>query len=728
MIFNERNNNFRSLAATYNGPGRMIKLNYSSEFWSLRVGGALMRGAKEMLGALLAIPLLMLLSLVLLQYGQQVVGALGNGGVFSAYALAAVLATGVGALFLAVVKRKTPFNTFWFLACSLTAAGILYYAYISSIEVVWISDFIGMWRAAVDMVSSGDYTVQTIHDERVLPVLVPTILLFGANPAAVPIINLVLLLGIQLAGYDLARRIAGHRAAQGFVVLWVGAMEPILALPITSHDIWGLFFLVLFLWGLRATCERLEAGKISGARHKLILICCALGLAAVLTLLDMQRELAPILILGFVLAALLLILKGASGGVRLRSAAMLAATVFILYGGITAGMKSSGYMLTSEQGSYLEHIRIGAYGSSLSNGSYRQGVLVYRTFIEQLPEEAREGFAYSVPLSDLALQPVARIGNIVHRAQGQARLGSQTFFYQSQAKTESSWLLPLTRAYNVCYSVVLAALSLWLILPLLRRLDSLDGLIQLSLLSALAGLLLLVGESQPRYIFPLWFILPQLAAFAMAMRPGIAGDHMPVTSVWGWDVTRGAMLILAAYVLLALAARWIYVESHGRILSGWQPALHGALETVPENWFQASQTLSATKIKQDGGDNRAAGFGDLALVLKFPVNVQGGGTASAEKTLCVGEERRALEFFYFMPYQNPAAKNSFTLEVLVDNQPRWAVQLPGTEKVTHVRIADVLPAGTCGELKFSLQANRGISRPSWIRASQTDVYFPRLVR
>lgn len=705
----------------------MVKSMKSFALSSARLRRAGSARAVEMIVALLAIPLLMLLALVLLQYGQQVIAAIGNGGVYSFYGFAAALATAVGLMFVAVVRRVTPFNPTGFLACSLTAAAVLYYAYISSIDVVWISDFKGMWQAAVDMVSSGNYTVQTIHDERVLPILVPTILLFGADPAVVPIVNLVLLLAIQLAGYDLARRIAGHRAAQGFVVLWIGAMEPIFALPLTNHDIWGLFFLVLFLWGLRITFDRLAAGKTSTSRNKGILAGCVLGLAVVLTLLDMQRELTPIVILGFALGALLLLLKGGTA-VRLRSAVLLATAAFLLYGGITAGLKHSGYMLTSQQGSYLADIRVGAYGSSLSTGRYGQGQVLYKAFITQLDGEARHDLVNAIPLSDLVLQPAARIGNVVHRAQGQALLGSQTFFYQSQAKTKSDWLLPLTRAYNVCYSVVLAALSLWLILPLLRRLDSLDGLIQMSLLSALVGLLLLVGESQPRYIFPLWFILAQLVAFALAMRPGITGDRVPVTSVWGWDVTRGTLLIFAAYAVLALAARWVYVESRGRTLSGWQPGLNGAVEPVPQNWFQASQALSAAKIKHDGADKRSAGFGDLALVLKFPVNVEPGATTSADKTLCVGDERLSLEFFYFMPYQNPAAKGAFTLEALVDNRLRWTVQLPGTEKITRVRIPDVLPAGTCGDLKFSLRANRGLFRPSWVSASQVDVYFPRLVR
>lgn len=687
--------------------------------------GVLAASARGMLIALLAVPLLILLVLVLLQYGQQLLSALAND--LPSYGLAGLLAIAVAMLFFAVVKRDAPFKPPVFLVCSLAASALFYYGYISSIEVAWVSDFKGMWLHAVDMVASGNYTVRSIYNERALPVLVPTILLFGPTPAVVPIVNLLFLLGIQLAGYDLARRIAGHRAAQGFVVLWIGAMEPIFALPITSHDIWGLFFLVLFLWGFRVTFERVAAGKLGTVRHKVILAGCTLGLAGVLALLDMQRELAPFVILGFGLAGLLLALKGVAGHVRLRPGLVLAAAVFVLYGGITAGLKHAGYMLTSAQGETLAQIRIGAYGSSLSNGNYDQGQVIQKTFFNPIDGETRRDLVQAIPLSDLVLQPVARIGNIVHRAHRQALLGSQTYFYQAQAKTQSAWLLPLTRAYNVCYSIVLAALSLWLILPLLRRRDSLDGLVQLSLLSTLVGLLLLVGESQPRYIFPLWFILPQLVAFALTLQPADTDHAVPVSSVWGWDVIRGVLLLLAAYLLLALAAKLAYSESRGRVLSGWQPALHGASQSAPENWFMANQKLSAAKIKHDANDSRAAGFGELALVMKIPTSVESGGATSADKTLCVGDERRALGFFYYMPIQNPKAKGTFTLEVLIDDQLRWSIQSPGNAAITHVRIPDILPAGTCGNLKVNLRANRTISTDPWINASQADLYFMRLV-
>lgn len=705
----------------------MLKIGNFPQVGKGMAGSVLTRCMREAVLALLAIPLLMLLVLVLLRYGGHLAEVIGSRGAYSAYALAMLLAGVVGLLFFAVLRRRQPFRPAWFLACSLTFSAIVYYAYISSIKVAWISDFQTMWVYAVNMVSSGNYSVQSIYNERALPVLVPSILMFGPNPAVIPFVNLVLLLGVQLLGYDLMRRIAGHCAAQGFAILWIGAMEPIFALPITSHDIWGLFFLMLFVWGFRATLdwksgrERLTHGDIA------ILATYALALAAVLTLLDMQRELTPFVILGYALGGLLLLLKGGNY-LRLRPAFLLAGVVFVLYGGISAGLKHSGYMLTAEQGRTLAHIRIGAYGSSLSNGSYGQGQVIQNTFLNQVNGDARQDLVYAIPLSDLALQPVARLGNIVHRVHGQAALGSQTYFYQAQAKTRWPWLLPLTHAYNVCYSILLAALGLWLVLPLLRRMDTLDGMAQLSLLSILVGILVLAGESQPRYIFPLWLILPQAVAIALARGSGVVEGDVPVTSVLGWDLMRGALLLLLGYFLFAVAVKGIYRESHGRVLSGWRPALHGGLAPEPEKWFRENQNVSAAKIKLEGNDNRAVGFGDLALVMKVPVDVTPGGGVSAEKMLCVGEERRALEFFYYMPYQNPRAEGAFTLELLVDNQIRWRTALPGTTTVQHIRIPDILPTNACGKVKFNLRANRGLPRPSWITASQTEIYFPRLSR
>lgn len=681
-----------------------------------------------MLRALLAVPLLLLLALVLLQYGSQVAGDVGRDGVNSTSALAVALAVAIGLLFSAVIKRTRAWNPPAFLLCSLIATSTIYYAYIASIEVVWVNDFQTMWQHAVAMVASGDYTVRSIYDGRALPVLVPTILLFGPNPAVVPLVNLVFLLGIQLLGYDLARRIAGHRAAQGFVVLWGAAMEPILALPITSHDIWGLFFLVVFLWGFRATCDRLTAGKVATPRDKMILAGCVLGLALALTLLDMQREITPFVILAFALGCLLMALKGKSAWSLLKPAFRLAVAAFLLYGGISIGLKHGHYMQTTEQGEALAQIRVGAYSSSLSDGTYRQGRLIKKTFFDQLDGDARREFVNAIPLSDLALQPAARLGNILYRAPEQARLGSQAGFYQAQATTQFSWLVQFTRAYNACYSVLLALLSLWLIRPLLRRLESLDGLMQLALLSTVVGGLLFVGESQPRYVFPLWFILPQLIAFAVVLLPEFAHERVAATSIWGWDITRGVLLLVAAYFLLAISVRWVYGESRGRILSGWEPALQGAAEQAPRDWFDANQKLSASRIKQESRDRRTTGFGDLALVMKIPVKTQAGGGVSASKLLCAGTDRRALDFFYYMPYQNPDATAAFTLEVRVDGEQRWSVPLPGTPDVAHAHLVDILPAGTCGKLEFNLRTNLGIASASWIRASQTDLYFVRLAR
>lgn len=684
--------------------------------------------ARDVLVALIAVPMLLLLSLVVLEYGTDLVDGLGKSGLFSPIALAASMALGVGLLFVLVVRKETPYPWQFFLPASLVVAAILYGTYVSSIQVDWVSDFGGMWRYAVEMVQGGDYSVQHIYHERSLPVLVPLIELFGPHKWLVPAVNVCMLLAIQLAGYDLLRRIAGHRAAQGFVVLWVGAMEPVMALPITSHDIWGLFYLVAFLWGFRALNDRLEASGSSKMRYSAWFGAGVLVLAGVLTLLDMQRELAPFVGLGLLIAGAVLAVRRNGDKPRLRTELTVVASILVAFIALSTATKAAGYMLTSEQGKGLAEIRMGAYGSSLANGRYVQGQLIADAFFRPLDQQTRTDLVRSIPLSDLALQGWKRGGNVVYRALGQARLGSQYFFYHSNAKARWGWMVPLARLYNTCYSLVLAAIGLWLVLPVLRRAASIDGLAQLAFLSTLAGALLLVGESQPRYIFPVWFVIPQVAALALASRPALVARPVPVAGAWGWDVTRGIVLLCAAFLLFSLCFRLAYDESAGRILSGWKPGNEGGQPAPASDWFQDNQHLSAQSIREESKDTRQSGFGELALVLKFPGLADAGAATFASRRICIESDRDALDFFYFMPYQNPRARNAFTLEVMVDGQRRWQASLPGTTAPVHVRISRILPHGGCGELKFRLIANKALQRESWTRASQVDVYFPRLVR
>jgi hypothetical protein len=190
---------------------------------------------------------------------------------------------------------------------------------------------------------------------------------------------------------------------------------------------------------------------------------------------------------------------------------------------------------------------------------------------------------------------------------------------------------------------------------------------------------------------------------------------------------------VAAYFVLALSMRWMYGEFRGRILSGWQPALHGDTGNPPHNWIAASQNLSALEIRKQSVDRRVTGFGDLSLVLRIPTATQAGGGVSAGKVLCTGSGRQTLDFFYYMPRQDLQVAGAFTLEVLVDGKKRWSMPLPGdaplpdTPYVSHAHVPHILPPDTCGTLEFNLRAEQKTSPSQWTNAPQADVYFARLV-
>lgn len=681
--------------------------------------------ASVMVGVLLAIPLILLFLFAAWQYGLQLLHQTLIGESLAINAAAALLAAMVAATFALVSLRKQPLPPTPFLIGSLVFATVIYAGYIHAMDVVWVSDFESMWRHAIKMVRSSDYAVASVYDERALPVIVPTMWLFGENRAAIPIVNLVLSLVIQLAGYDLARRIAGHRAAQGFVVLWVGAMEPVFALPLTSHDLWGLFFLVGFFWAFRVFRDIAEAEGARKGMRMLAFVAGALCLASLLVLLDMQRELVPIVFLGAALGILYLLLRGGDG--RGRAAVALLGAGFVLYLAMAGWLRHEGLLQSAKEGERLAQIRMGAYGSSLANGTYRQGQVVWKEFFVRQESEARQDMAYAIPLSDFALQPSSRFKNVLRRSYKQAALGSQTAFYQAKAQTAWKPLIPLTRAYNKAYTILLAALGLVALVVVLARHRSYDGLVQLGVLSVLTGTLVLSGESQPRYVFPIWFILPQLVGFAVA---GF-GDLDRQPRAWlaaGARALLGFALLLVAFAAASLAVRALYGESRGRVLSGWEGSASGMQGPVADDWFAQAQARSGSRIGRLSGDRRGTVFGDLALVLKLPADTAAGGGVAARKRLCVGADRRALDFFYYMPSRDPRTTAGLKVEVSIDGRVLKTIAWPKHTMARQARIPEILPAGTCGILAFRLFPDPGPAQGPAVSASQVDLYFIRLVR
>jgi len=683
-------------------------------------------------GALITIPLLLLLSLTVLQYGNQIIEGFTNADTRFITGIAVALSIGVATFFILVIRRQKSFNPFFFLTFSLLSAIFLYTVYAWSIDVAWVNDFKILWGIASQMVEQGDFTVYDLRNERALPVLVPLILLFGKNADLVPIVNIGMLLCIQLAGYDLARRISGHRAAQGFVILWLGAMEPVMALLIPSHDIWGLFYLVLFFWGFRALSDWTKSSPLSSAKSHAFTGLGIVVLAVLLTILDMQRELAPVLGIGFVLSGLMLWLNPDANRTGLRRTMVIAASVFVVTLSITIPLKQNGFMATSDQDKWLSALRIGGFGSSLSYGDYDQGWTFYEVFFKVDNESIREDLVYSVPLSDFALQPAARINNVIQRAHPLAELGSQNHFYQEQAQARWNWFMPLTRSYNVCFAIVIAILGL-LIAPLLvRRLKTIDGMVQLSTLSALVGILLLIGESQPRYLFPLWFILPQLAAVTLAERHTTPFQTLTSSTSWGLGILRGTLILVVTFFLLSYGFRTVYDEKSGRILTDWKPGIEGAKATLPADWFEQNQKMSSALVTWEFADPedtpQATHFGKLALVLKIPVQAAPGASTSAQKRVCATTNRSTIEFYYTMPHQNLQATKSYTLQVSINNQTQWQSELTDAIKIQRVSINNILPPNHCGSLEFRLIANDGQINTEWIKSAHVNIYFPRLAR
>ncbi|GAB2728780.1 hypothetical protein GCM10027195_40200 [Comamonas sediminis] len=100
---------------------------------------------------------------------------------------------------------------------------------------------------------------------------------------------------------------------------------------------------------------------------------------------------------------------------------------------------------------------------------------------------------------------------------------------------------------------------------------------------------------------------------------------------------------------------------------------------------------------------------------------------SAAKELCV-REKTSFRFGYVMPYVNPQVDGAFQLSLYFSGREVWFQRLPDDGKIKNVVVKNIAPENTCGKLEFTLSSKDRIFDESWVQASRTEIYFPRLTQ
>lgn len=644
-------------------------------------------------------------------YGNSILADLvSNGPDIKSYFASAIVALLFLFTLYGFINRRKHINPVFFIIASVVVSLGIQWLYYSVAHANWVSDFQHMWNIADKMSAQGRLIPNDIYEQRVLPILLPLVYIFGNNPVVVPIANSCFLIGIMLIGYSILQKTQGHYVAQIFTILWMACAEPLFALKIPTHDLWGLFIIaciflvvVIFFFTARKSLPfTLVMGVIAG------LLC---------IMLDMQRELGALVIVAWIVALAIYAIKNKSDQRRTSRHVsywtMLVVACVVFFSGNTV-LKHAQLIVNSDSLNYLKYLRLTSLSPGFSPGSYAYGQEFGNGLLRDLPPKAQKETALSLLLSDFILQPEFRISGIIYKTNQMAYLGGQHYFYQNGMEVQAPILLKNIINYNKIISIIICFLLLIKLKSALEKDESISTTFSLSILCILIGALTTVGEVQPRYLFPFWFFSSIIIASQYRVSEVTKGSDFR---------TKFYFKLGSATILLGAAFLWLlssntYKPEGGRVLSPFSLIFEN--ERLPSY----SPPLQLDKNAYSGRNN---GIGKLGFTLMIPHPTEVPVQISAQQELCV-KEKTSFRFGYVMPYINSQAEGAFQLNLYFSGREVWSQRLPGDGKIKNVVVENIAPENTCGKLEFTLSSKDRIFDNSWVQASRTEIYFPRLTQ
>ncbi|MBB5209172.1 hypothetical protein [Chiayiivirga flava] len=657
-----------------------------------------------------------------------------------------VTLTGLSTALIVGLARHVPHDRIArAIAAVICASVLLHVLYACSIDEPLRGDFEAMWLAAEEMVTRGLPADPTIYHWRALPLLAPVMFAFGAHPVIVPAMNIALLAAIQAIGCGLLLRSGQRRAALVFALIFGLVPETYHASITASHDIWGLFFLSIAIALALALQRAIVAVTVPARARWLRIGVLFVGSVLAIALLDLQRQIGLVVILGICVHLIRLVLTWMIATHRKqgrRKTCRQAAAASVLLAASVCGMGLTGWtlrtlgLLGDPDTVAMQQARVFAsHGSSLASGYYswlERFENDYMRKLEPTPAAWRE-FSRSLLLSDIANQPLSRVHAHLFRLYRQFDLGSNYRFYLMQTHTAQRDRYWAQRVWNVSFAAAFClAVAFALVRTFGQERKSNAMLMQLSLLGALLLLLGAVGESQPRYIFPIWFIGAQLVATALYAQR----TTRQITWVYR---SLGVGATAATVVVSCAVGAWVvldrsYDASDGRIIHGWRFSSAGGRDEVSERKaLRRMQQHSGRDMRRSTTHNPdlqlLGNFGTHAAVLGFTEPMQVGTRVRAVSPRVCGaaDEARALAFFVVATPE--ADERTFaTLEVRFDGTKVFETNLPAKAAVEHYVALDAVPARACGAVQVDLVS--GITTPSKRanRLTRVEVQFLRLLR
>jgi len=444
--------------------------------------------------------------------------AIAKGGSEKRLLIAAcVLSVPAGGLYW-LWRRGQPFSLVPFMVFYLLFSACVCGAYAWSVDPAYVSDFGRMWQAASRMAETDPLPVKGIIGQRALFVAYPVVEVFGASAAAMEFANSTIFMVIGLVGYMAMRTSRSHLPAQAFALSWLCCFEPVMAIGIPTHDLWGLLFISLGLW----VAAELY-GAVGDATTRPWLLALAAPLGALLALAQLQREVGVI----FLLATAITLLWVGLHRERKMVSALTLVILFVFYG-ISMGLLGvAGAKSPPGQQSKMNVARLVGFSGSFSTGRFDFGLAMRETFIDPESVDNTDAalLARSVFLTDSAEHPARRVSNVVSRLAALSRPGSQQYFYISE--------VPPSRGQVIAVLILLSSLLVFGLgacsgTYLLSRAKQTIFPVTATMVFFSGGMLIVfctLSELQPRYAFFMWMTASMLVAnglFEQGRRTGTA--------------------------------------------------------------------------------------------------------------------------------------------------------------------------------------------------------------
>ena len=629
-----------------------------------------------------------------------------------------------------LAQRARPLAPLPFWLAALALGLLLRGWYVFAAEAIWVNDFLTYWEVGLDLTRSGSPAATTVYEQRAYFLTWPVIQLFGDSRNAMMMLNIAFLSVIQIVGYDLLRRTANHQAAQAFSLLWIATPEPTLTAAAPNHDLAGLVLLVCALWLATRATLAIPTHPRLGFR-----ILAALCAGALLALLEAVRGLGWFYlgVSGVIVVALAIVLLLRSSQAALRSRLLRGASLHLFVATATCALLSTalsatGWSRTPENAAPTNISYTMPHATSLSDGTNAfMRRFEDRFTLDMLDEpDALAQLRHSLVLSDVIRDPLAKPRNVYRRLPRQYNLGSQLYFYLRGVAPPLRFAVErFTPSFVVGFSALLLY-ALWRQLRAPWR-DPLASFLVL-LVSGLSLTLLVTGENQPRYIFPIWFVGAFLIAARLADgRPGpVIGAEAVTENTWSKLLQVGRWFTVSC-VFATLTAAAAYVgavallpDAKGRILDDWRFDGTSTEEAVfLERLQSAPPTGFALRIDD-------VGFESLSLKLMLAGTPESHPQIAAVRRVCGVVPGTTFEFHYDHRAKHLRGRNAYALRLFSGERELWHAALPNGERPQAVSIPLEPGNDGCVTLRFSLDANVSYDRVSWQNASFVEIFFPRL--